>query len=907
MPYIYVKDFATGLDSRRMGVNTPGGALLELTDAHINRGGEVEARKAFPAAYALPAGTIGLAASPLSLYVFGSGTQPAGVPAGVLYQRLQHADGVTALVRVLSTALFAGKLYVVGLFADASIQHFYDGVRVANWFDGRAKASFAITGGTAGTPAVGSFKVTGGTVGVGNQLTDLTVDGVSILGAPVPFVTDIPTTAQAIVDAINLATVDFVATRNVDIVVITSAMPGTGPNGDVVLPTPGGTVTVSTIVNMAGGTAPGIVTSITVDAVAITGAPVPWALTDEDTAADVAAEINTTVSSPEYGAVAVGNTVIITAAVDGTVANGKVVVVTKTGTITVTPPAGIVMAGGADPASGSAAQAAKATFRVTAGSPAVEATGRFSVDSGGSDETLTTLTVNAVPITSGPLNFPGSMPSDDIAMAIAADITAFVSTPNYTATTTGNDVLISAVGAGASGNGAIAWTGTLPIIDVANLAGGNDGGRLLGLAVNGVATIGALIEWAGAPDTMAAAIAAAVNAFVSVPEYTAGAVGDTVTIAASTLGAAQNGFAVGFTKGPSLGLDPVVGLVLSGGADDVPGTFQPGAYVRTIKNKMYSTSGPNLHFSGVDAPTEWETDTVGAGFINMAKQASGSEDLSAIVTYRANAAIFAKRTIQVWFLDIDPAQSQQVQVLENTGTSAPLSVVTFGDQDVFYLDDRGVRSLQARNTTNAAFASDIGNAVDTLVQAARKALPGSWKDSAIGLIEPEDGRFWLIMKRMIFVFTNFTNSKISAWSTYMTDFDMEYATVFGQRVFARSGDSIHVYGGLDGEDYAGVSPVVGLPFLDAAKPGNPKKLIGFDCSCEGVWDVYCGTDPNLTNPGYFDHLATVSATTFALPNLAAVGESTHFALRFVGRPQATKARLGSVLIHYLDEGSEAYS
>lgn len=157
MPYIVIENFNRGMDTRRMAASSTPGTLLNLKNAHITRGGEIEKRKAFVSRYSLPAGTKGMARDRDGLVVFGSGVDP-GVPAGVTYQRLQHPSG-SALDRVLSWDLYAGKLYVAAKFADGSVHHFYDGDRVPAWFDGHARGMFTVeeTGTFAGVKTRTSF------------------------------------------------------------------------------------------------------------------------------------------------------------------------------------------------------------------------------------------------------------------------------------------------------------------------------------------------------------------------------------------------------------------------------------------------------------------------------------------------------------------------------------------------------------------------------------------------------------------------------------------------------------------------------------------------------------------------------------------------------------------------------
>ena len=203
MPTIWVREFTGGLDARRMPETTPGGSLIVAQDGHISRGGEFEKRAAFVPAYTVPSTTEGLARNRASLVVFGTAAGVT-VPSGVEYQRIQHPDGLD-LAYVPSFDLFAAKLYVAGQYEDGSIYHFYDGVRVADWYDGRARSEFTVVSGTntAAVAATGAFTVTAGTSGSGNEVTNVQVAGVSIIASPVAWTTSNSATASAVASAIN--------------------------------------------------------------------------------------------------------------------------------------------------------------------------------------------------------------------------------------------------------------------------------------------------------------------------------------------------------------------------------------------------------------------------------------------------------------------------------------------------------------------------------------------------------------------------------------------------------------------------------------------------------------------------------------------------------------------------------
>jgi len=692
---VWVKEFTGGLDNRRMFEATSGGVLVVANNGHITRGGEFEQRAAFVSEYTLPAGTVGLFYTRAGIYVFGHAAAPVGIPAGVTYQRLQHSTPATALVRILSADLYQGKIYAVGEFADGAIFHFYDGTRVTDWFDGRARATFEVTGGedTAAAAATGSFTITGGTAGGGNEVTDVLVDGVDILGTPVA-----------------------------------------------------------------------------------------WATSNNATATAVAAQITSHTSSPNYTAVAVGSTVTITASTAGASANDRTVAVTPGGTVTI---------------------------------------GSTSNMANGTDAILSSLT---------------------------------------------------------------------------------------DLKVNGVSIISAPVPWDTSNEDTAADVAAAINSFTSTPDYSASAVGTAVSIAAVTPGPTPNGYVGVFTLADGFDVSPDT-IAMANGATSAS-TYQPGGFVKTIGQKMYSVSGPNMHFSGIQAPTKWTTDTVGAGFIDMSSESSGSEELTALARYQNFVAVFAERVVQMWYVDPDPELNRKAQILENTGTASPRSVTPFGDTDIFYLDESGLRSLRARDSSNAAATTDIGVPVDGLITDKLATLTENERAQIVGLIEPANGRFWLIMKDKVFVFSFFNGAKVSAWSTYDTSyideddetvtFNVEYATVFNRRVYLRAGNEIYVYGGLDGDEYDATVAEAWLPYLDADDPTRKKQFERIDAATRGLWVVHGALDPN--NEDAEDKIATISETTYNIDGgIPFQHSATHVSLRFRSSGVGPH-RLGACVIHYT--GSE---
>lgn len=803
MGNIWVREFTGGLDTRRMFETTPGGSLIKAVDCHITRGGEVEKRAAFAPTYELPGGeTVGMAAGVSGIYVFGHTATPSGIPVGVAYQRLQHpVSSLLAISRILSTELYAGKLYVVAEFEDGSRFHYYDGVRVEDWYDGRARAAFAITAGAVNPAeaATASFEVTGGSASTGlNRITSITVGGVSITAGAIKHTGNNETTALAVANAINSFTSspNYTAANAGTGVTITAATTGTGPNGFVLDVSVGGNFTVGFVSNMAGGAdaSTSEISDITVNSVSILNGAVVWADSNEETANRLANAINTATTTPDYQATFTDNVVNIIATDAGTTPNGYAVAVTTANGLTINPSSGITLAGGKNP------------------DPAVAAEGSFDVTGG----------------TSGAAN------------------------------------------------------------------------EIADIKINGVSIITNGVPWNTSNAQTAADIAAEINGTTSTPNYTASASGSTVTVTAADTGPAVNGKAIDVTVGGDVTVGN--GVAMAGGENE-EAMFTPGTFVKTVGSRMTSVAGPLTHGSGLSQPTKWTTDVTGAFFIDMSTRAAGSEDLTSLAIYQNYVAVFAERVIQLWAFDSDPNNNEVVQVLNNTGTAFPRSVTQFGDNDLFYADESGVRSLRARDSSNAAATTDIGVPVDTIVTA--KLAETFDRNKVVGLIEPRDGRFWLSAGDTIYVFSFFAGSKVSAWTTYLatttidgveTEFTIDEMCVFNKKVYLRGGDTVYVFGGLSRTpQYDETEAEVWLPFLDASTPTTPKEFTGIDAAMDGQWETYIAADP--VEPNESELIATLTKTTYNDERNPMVGKSTHVSPRFKSKG-AGYARLGSVVVTF---------
>jgi len=329
------------------------------------------------------------------------------------------------------------------------------------------------------------------------------------------------------------------------------------------------------------------------------------------------------------------------------------------------------------------------------------------------------------------------------------------------------------------------------------------------------------------------------------------------------------------------------------------GSAVTGSSVRTFRNKMYATGQGLLYFSDTENAAEWTpaptVPTSFAGFENLSSQTGQSDTLVAMAPYQNFLAVFARRATQIWSVVAgDPVSNVPVQILDNIGTVAPRSAINFGELDVFFLSDTGIRSLRARDASNAAVVYDVGTSIDPLVITRMKTLSEANLAKCCGVIEPREGRYMLAIGSEIFVYSFFPASNISAWTTYEAGFTVSEWAVQESKLYARSGNTIYLYGGDAGETYDTSEAAVELSWLDADKAAHRKRFHGIDASCEGTWQVDYSTDP-VSNQ--FVLAGHVIGQNFSLPSFGIAGYGTHVGFKFTST-DASAAKMSSFACHF---------
>lgn len=475
---------------------------------------------------------------------------------------------------------------------------------------------------------------------------------------------------------------------------------------------------------------------------------------------------------------------------------------------------------------------------------------------------------------------------------------------------------------------------------LAVVGGSNDPGvnQVSSITIDGVEVLGTPIDWSGSNESTALRVAQQISSGFTTHGYAASTVGNLITIqAAPGTGATPNGY--DFVATPTGNVSLVPDATMTGGVTAVTavaqvatvtfaGTFEvadtftiiingtsykatgrasgTGRTAYVDKNRVFSPVASLWRYCQIDDPADWVT--ADAGFINIATATDGNERLLVAARYQGLAAIFSAENITLYTLDQNPANFAFSDTLEHTGTRSATSPIRYGNNDVFYLDPTGVRSLRARDSSNAPFVSDIGNAIDTYVQALIAELTKEEIANSRSAIEPKDGRLWMTLGSDILVLSYFPGAKISAWSFYdPTEFAGAPVQAFVRsqgRLVARAGDFLYFYGGLTADtlpDDGDVEAVVELPFVSGKTPATIKSLTGFDIACTNTWACELAFDPN--DPDRTINVGNLSKITFSdQSRIPLPGEASMVAPKLTCT-KGGRATVSMLAIHY--EGEDA--
>lgn len=325
-------------------------------------------------------------------------------------------------------------------------------------------------------------------------------------------------------------------------------------------------------------------------------------------------------------------------------------------------------------------------------------------------------------------------------------------------------------------------------------------------------------------------------------------------------------------------------------------------YVFTHAKKVYLLSGTAIYFSEVDSGTSFnDPNGTGNGYIDMSNSSGTLGTLMAVSNYQGKLAVIGRNVTQILAVDPDPANYAVTQTLDNIGTVAGESVKSVGDLDTYMLSDSGFRSLRVRDASSNATKTDIGTPIDSAVQAVLIGLDDAQKAAACAVVEPNTDRYWCYLNGTIYVFSNFRESGVAAWSNYtpeyypggvQTAFTPTKFEVLNGRVYVRAGDNIYLYGGTKGVTYDESVCAWATYYMDGKNPSAHKMSHAIDAAFTGAWSVSLGMDPAS---GTLDTVYANNEATYWLGRIPAQQQGTH--MKIAGQTTgATAATFDSLTV-----------
>jgi len=152
---------------------------------------------------------------------------------------------------------------------------------------------------------------------------------------------------------------------------------------------------------------------------------------------------------------------------------------------------------------------------------------------------------------------------------------------------------------------------------------------------------------------------------------------------------------------------------------------------------------------------------------------------------------------------------------------------------------------------------------------------------AVATMEPRDDRYMLALDSRVYVFSYFPSAQISAWTYFSPGFAItDWARVY-DRLYARAGDTVYLYGGSTGSVYPNANEMVStveLPFIANTPPGRAM-LSGFDQAAQGEWHVSALVDPNDETAAV--NIGAIDDITYGEEDISLPGRTSHVAFKLV--------------------------
>lgn len=162
--------------------------------------------------------------------------------------------------------------------------------------------------------------------------------------------------------------------------------------------------------------------------------------------------------------------------------------------------------------------------------------------------------------------------------------------------------------------------------------------------------------------------------------------------------------------------------------------------VAIMASKVFAADKDIVRFSATANPLDWSSPD-DAGYLPTGLQQANAADLAVLQPYRGNLCAWNASSFQMWQVDPDPAAMALLDQMDGVGSEWALAAQAVGN-DLYYLSQLGVRSVNIANAAENLQAGDVGIPIDPLVQ---EAIAEVLADGGqfLATYYPSAGQYWL--------------------------------------------------------------------------------------------------------------------------------------------------------------------
>lgn len=261
-------------------------------------------------------------------------------------------------------------------------------------------------------------------------------------------------------------------------------------------------------------------------------------------------------------------------------------------------------------------------------------------------------------------------------------------------------------------------------------------------------------------------------------------------------------------------------------------------------SKLFSTKNDVVRFCATNAARDWTTAS-NAGFLPVGLQSAGDTTPTALGQFETYLAAFFEDAMQTWVIGADPSAHALYKSV-NIGTEYRRAHGNMAN-DVFFLTQSGFRSLSTANSVGTIQDLDVGSPIDTLLKTemteAISPLTVFWRGG---------GMMMCFIGDRAYVYSVSRAAKVSAWSIWRFQFNIEAVAEVNGVLYLRSGDLLYA---LSEDVYTDngiqIEVNIELPYMDCKRPGVIKQFYGCDAVITGTAQLahrYDPSQPTLITP-----------------------------------------------------------